>query len=202
MIARLRGELLESAYTSCVIDAGGVGYDVAIPLSTFEKLPQPGGAADLFIHTQVREDAITLFGFATRTERDLFRQLISVSGIGGKLALNVLSTMPVPNFCAAIAAGDLKLLSRISGIGKRTAERLVVELKERLSDIGGENGPAETVLSPGMRSVVNDAALALEQLGFKRDAVDKTLQRILSENPEEECTCEVLLRRALQLLNF
>lgn len=203
MIARLRGELLESAYTNCVVDAGGVGYDVSIPLSTFEKLPQPGGRVDLYIHTQVREDAIVLFGFATREERELFRQLLNVSGIGGKLALNVLSTMPVPNFCAAIATGDLKLLSRISGIGKRTAERMVVELKERLNTLGG-GAPtaADAAATPALASAANDAALALEQLGFKRDAVDKTLRRLLAELPPEECGCENLLRRALQLLNF
>ena len=136
MIARLTGELAESSCTACVIDAGGVGYDVSIPLSTFDKLPHPGERVRLYIHTQVREDAITLFGFATQEERELFRYLINVSGIGGKLALSVLSTMPVSAFCAAIATNDIKAISRINGIGKRTAERLVVELRDKLSAAG------------------------------------------------------------------
>ena len=140
MIARLRGILLESSYTACVIEAGGVGYEAAIPLSTFEKLPRTGEEASLFIHTQVREDAISLFGFATAEERALFRLLIGVSGIGGKLALNVLSAMPTAAFCQAVTSGDIKMLSRINGIGKRTAERLVVELKEKLSDFSSPAG--------------------------------------------------------------
>ena len=133
MIARLTGELAESSCTACVIDAGGVGYAVSIPLSPFATLPHPGERVRLYIHTQVREDAITLFGFATQEERELIRYLINVSGIGGKLALSVLSTKPVSAFCAAIATNDIKAISRLNGIGKRTAERLVVELRDKLS---------------------------------------------------------------------
>lgn len=200
MIARLSGVLLESNYTSCVLDAHGVGYDVSIPLSTFDKLPRPGEKATLFIHTQVREDAITLFGFATAEERALFRQLINVSGIGGKIALNILSHMPVPNFCEAIATSDLKALGRISGIGKRTAERLVVELRDKPREFG----IVLPALSGGAPRVAQaaDAALALEQLGFKRDAIDKTINALLAELPEEEHTSEILLRQAIRKLNF
>ena len=136
MIARLTGIVAESGFSGCVLDVHGVGYEVAIPVSTFEKLPQPGGEARLFIHTQVREDAIQLFGFATVEEKNLFRQLLNVSGIGGKLALSVLSAMPVQNFCAAVQSSDVKSLSRIPGIGKRTAERLVVELKDKVTSTG------------------------------------------------------------------
>jgi Holliday junction DNA helicase RuvA len=200
MIARLRGELLESAFTACVIDAGGVGYAVAIPISTFDKLPPPGSPVTLLVHTQVREDAISLFGFATAEERDLFRILINVSGIGSKLALNILSSMPVPEFCSAVVNGDIKMLSRISGIGKRTAERLIVELRERLSTFGG--GTAAPRPAGAKATAAGDAALALEQLGFKRDAVDKVLRQLLAELPESECDCETLLRRGLLLLNF
>ena len=119
MIARLSGTLIESSFTSCVVDCGGVGYEVQIPVSTFDKLPQPGEQVVLKIHTAVREDAITLFGFASEEERKLFRLLIEVSGIGGKLALNVLSSTAVTTFCAAVGASDVKALSRINGIGKR-----------------------------------------------------------------------------------
>ncbi len=196
MIARLRGTLLESDFTSCVIDCGGVGYDVAIPLSTFDKLPHPGETAELFIHTQVREDAITLFGFAESAERKLFRLLLGVSGIGGKLALNVLSAMPVDNFNAAVLAGDVRALSRISGIGKRTAERMVLELKDKLGDyFSGDQ--AAVAAAPGSA----DAALALEQLGFKRAAINDVLKELCAKLPADEQTSENLLRQALLKLN-
>ena len=201
MIARLHGKLVESAYTMCVIDAGGVGYEAAIPLSTFEKLPHVGEEVTLFIHTQVREDAIALFGFATAEEKALFRQLINVSGIGGKLALNILSAMPAATFCQAVTSGDIKLLSRISGIGRRTAERLVVELKDKLGDFAGA-GSSASGAAPEVTSAMNDAALALEQLGFKRDEIDRALRKLAAELKPEECGSENLLRRALQTLNF
>ena len=201
MIARLTGIVAESSFSACVIDVHGVGYEVAIPVSTFEKLPQPGGEARLFIHTQVREDAIVLFGFWTAEEKGLFRQLLNVSGIGGKLALSILSAMPVRNFCAAVQSSDIKLLSRVPGIGKRTAERLVVELKGKVT----ADGAASVFASPGeadAASAVGDAALALEQLGFKRDAIDKVLKSLAAELPAAEQTSETLLRQAIIRLKF
>ena len=201
MIARLAGKLFESSFGSCVIDVNGVGYEVGIALSTFDKLPLPGNDAVLLIHTQVREDAITLYGFATAEERELFRALINVSGIGGKLALSVLSSMPVNNFCAAIQSSDAKILSRIPGIGKRTAERLIVELKGKVT----ADGAASVFVAPGEAapaSAVGDAALALEQLGFKRDAIDKVLKALAAELPAEEQTSEILLRQAIIRLKF
>ena len=200
MIARLRGELVESTYTSCIVDAGGVGYEAAIPLSTFEKLPHTGEPVTLHILTQVREDAITLYGFATLEEKTLFRQLIAVSGIGGKLALNILSAMPAAAFCQAVAAGDIKILSRISGIGRRTAERLVVELKGKLDGVGATT--AASGAGAEMNSAMNDAALALEQLGYKREEIDRVLRKLSAELKPEESGSETLLRRALQMLNF
>ena len=201
MIARLRGTLAESSYTNCIVDVVGVGYEVCIPLSTFDKLPRPGEAVELQILTQVREDAITLFGFVTPEEKALFRELVQISGIGGKLALNILSGMSVANFCDAVAQRDVKALSRISGIGKRTAERMVVELHDKLagpgfSAIGGGDVPK------GNLDSINDAALALENLGYKRDAVRRTLQAITAELPEAEQTTEALIRAALAKMNF
>lgn len=195
MIGRLSGVLLERDFSSCLIDVNGVGYEVAIPLSTFDKLPLENREITLFIHTQVREDAITLFGFATLEERKLFRKLIDVSGVGGKLALNVLSSMPVASFCGAVASGDVKALSRISGVGKRTAERLVVELKGRLE------GADPAAAAPAIGSEAADACAALEQLGFKRDAVNKVVNALLNELPDEEKTTENLLRKAIGRLN-
>jgi Holliday junction DNA helicase RuvA len=190
--------LAESSASSCVVDVNGVGYEMLIPVSTFEKLPHPGEKVKLLVHMQVREDAITLFGFYSSEEKQLFCKLIDVSGVGGKLALNVLSTMPAGNFSSAIAAGDVKAISRISGIGKRTAERLIVELKGKLDLTGSSDGAS--VLSSN--EAVNDAALALEQLGFKRDAVNKTLNTLIAEIPVDEQTSEKLLRAAIMKLKF
>lgn len=196
MIGLLAGKLLEKDFSSCLLNVHGVGYEVAIPLSTFDKLPLENGDVTLYIHTAVREDAITLFGFATKEEKQLFQQLINVSGVGGKLALNVLSAMPASAFCAAVASGDAKSLSRINGVGKRTAERLIVELRDKLSGIDPALAP------PAANSAGADAALALEQLGYRRDAVNKVVNTLLTELPETERTTENLIRAALLKLNF
>ena len=196
MIGLLAGRLQEKDFSGCLLNVNGVGYEVAIPLSTFDKLPLENGDVTLYIHTAVREDAITLFGFATKEEKQLFQQLISVSGVGGKLALNVLSSMPASSFCAAVASGDVKALSRINGVGKRTAERLIVELRDKLSGIDPALAP------PTANSAGSDAALALEQLGYRRDAVNKVVNALLAELPEAEQTTENLIRAALLKLNF
>ena len=201
MIARLRGILVEKEFTRCVIEAGGVGYEASIPLSTYDRLPAEGAETTLHIYTQVREDAIQLYGFADPAEKSLFVQLIDVSGIGGKLALNVLSTMPAANFAAAVAAGDVKMLSRINGIGKRTAERMIVELRDKLTlPVGTPGAPAAAAAE--FSANLSDAALALEKLGFKRDAVNKVLVALSAEIPAEEQSVEKLLHAALARLNF
>ncbi len=197
MIARLRGILLEAEHDACVLDVGGVGYDLLIPVSTFEKLPRPGDEAVLFVHTQVREDAVTLFGFFTAAERSLFRLLLGVSGIGGKLALSVLSTLPVSSFCSAVNGGDAKLLSRIPGIGKRTAERMIVELRGKLDTYSGGSGTQ----SPPGGQAVSDAVLALENLGFKHDAVDCVMRALLAEIPSDSVSAEELVRQAVVRLS-
>ena len=202
MIARLRGTLLESSYTGCVVDVGGVGYELAIPLSTFDKLPRCGEKLELHVLTQVREDAITLFGFATPGETELFCALVQVSGIGGKLALNILSGMSVANFCDAVVNRDVKALSRISGIGKRTAERMIVELHDKLESPAFATPGAEGGAPKGNLDSINDAALALENLGYKRDAIRRTIQAITAELPEAEQTTENLIRAALARMNF
>jgi len=202
MIAYLRGTLLESSYTSCIIDVNGVGYEAAIPLSTFDKLPRPGEKVELHILTQVREDAITLFGFATPGEKSLFNSLVQVSGIGGKLALNILSGMSVANFCDAVVNRDVKALSRISGIGKRTAERMIVELHDKLDTPAFAAAGDGSSAPKGNLDSINDAALALENLGYKRDAIRRTIQAITAELPEAEQTTENLIRAALARMNF
>jgi len=198
VIAYLAGILLESEYSRCIIDVNGVGYEVAISLATFDKLPLPGNPVKLHVVTIVREDAISLFGFATPEEKGLFRALLGVSGIGGKLALSILGAMPPANFCGAIASGDVKVLSNIPGIGKRTAERMIVELKGKLSDLPGAAGAA----APTSGAAASDAALALEQLGYKKDAVNRVLNAILEEPDAAKMDSEQLLRAALGRLAF
>jgi Holliday junction DNA helicase RuvA len=204
MIGRLKGTLIESDYTSCLIDVHGVGYAVNIPISTFEKLPRVNEEATLWIHTQVREDAITLFGFAEKDERKLFENLLDVSGIGGKLALAILSGMPLGSLCNAIINGDIKLLSKISGVGKRTAERLVVDLRDKLPKLNLSFAPAAAVNAIAnddpRKDAVADALMALSQLGFKNDMAKETVNRIVSELPAEDCSPENILRLAIQQL--
>ena len=204
MIARLHGVLLESEYTHCIVDVQGVGYDVQIPLSTFDKLPRTGEEVTLWISTQVREDAITLFGFAEKDEKKLFENLLDVSGIGGKLALAILSGMPLESLCNAIVNGDVKLLSKISGVGKRTAERLVVDLHDKLPKLGmsfaGSASTAAVAQDDPRSEAVNDALLALSQLGFKNEQAREKVNAIAASLPPEECSSENLLRLAIQQL--
>lgn len=169
MITFLHGKLIEALPTQVVVDVGGVGYEALIPLSSFDKLPQPGGEVHLLTHLVVREDAHILYGFMTTTERELFRLLInSVSGIGPKTALNILSGVSVTAFRGAVANSDVKALSQISGVGKKTAERIVVELRDKIGVVGSlEASSAKHGLSADDQKL-NDATLALMALGFKQ----------------------------------
>lgn len=169
MIAFLRGKLVERLPTQATLDVQGVGYAVLIPLSSYDKLPPLGGDVTLLTHYAVREDAHTLYGFVSAAERDLFRLLINtVSGIGPKIALNLLSGMNVVQLRGAVASGDVKALSQISGVGKKTAERIIVELRDKIGAAGAwEAASAERGLSAADQKV-NDTILALLALGFKQ----------------------------------
>ena len=169
MITFLHGKLIESLPTLVVVDVNGVGYEALIPLSSFDKLPQLGHEVKLLTQLIVREDAHLLYGFASAAERDLFRLLIhSVSGIGPKTALNILSGISVAAFRGAVASGDVKTLSQITGVGKKTAERIVVELRDKVGAVGAwEASSAKHGLSPDDQKM-NDAVLALMALGFKQ----------------------------------
>ena len=198
MITFLHGKLVEALPTQVTVAVNGVGYEVLIPLSSFDKLPQPGQDVKLLTQLIVREDSHTLYGFATATERDLFRLLInSVSGIGPKTALNILSGMNAIAFRGAVANSDVKALSQISGVGKKTAERIIVELRDKIGAAGAwEASSAQRARSPADQKI-NDAVLALMALSFKQieahDAV-RTAQAALGP----QATVEDLVRAALK----
>lgn len=164
MIARLSGTVLDLRTDRLVLDVGGVGYDLAIPLGTFSALPPAGEKASVHVHMHVREDALSLFGFATTQEKYVFERLISVSGVGPKVALTVLSGLPLPDLVRAIATQNARVLATIPGIGKKLAERLGLELKEKLASFGAE---AAKAAAGGKASAVDDAIGALENLGYK-----------------------------------
>jgi holliday junction DNA helicase RuvA len=198
MITFLHGKLVEALPTQVIIDVNGVGYEVLIPLSSFDKLPQPGGVVKLLTQLIVREDAHILYGFMTSAERDLFRLLInSVSGIGPKTALNILSGMNVIAFRGAVAGGDVKSLSQISGVGKKTAERIIVELRDKVGAAGAwEASSAQRSLSPDDQKI-NDAVLALMALGFKQIDAHDTV-RVAQTSLGVKATVEDLVRACLK----
>ncbi|MGO8701052.1 MAG: Holliday junction branch migration protein RuvA [Limisphaerales bacterium] len=177
MITFLHGRLIDALPTLATVEVNGVGYDVLIPLSSFDKLPAPGQTVKLLTHLVIREDAHLLYGFMSAAERDLFRLLINnVSGIGPKIALNILSGITVPAFRGAVAGGDTKMLSQISGVGKKTAERIIIELKDKIGPGGAlEAISAQRALSPEDQKV-NDAVLALIALGFKAAEAHETIR--------------------------
>lgn len=199
MIDRLNGTLVECEVTGAVVDVGGVGYALTIPMSTYDRLPRIGTPVLLLTHLHVREDAMQLFAFSTSEERRLFRLLITVSGVGPRLALNVLSCMPVGTFCKTIAQGDIKSLTRVNGLGKKSAERLIVELKGRIDEID----PEAALGSAGepLPQAALDAIAALETLGFKADKARKTVDILCTQLPQADHSAENLIRKALQQLN-
>src|ERR1051325_5801056 len=198
MITFLHGKLVESLPTQVVVDVQGVGYEVLIPLSSFDKLPTPGGDVKLLTHLVVRDDAHVLYGFMTAVERDTFRLLINtVSGIGPKIALNILSGISVTAFRGAVASGDVKALSQISGVGKKTAERIVLELKDKIGAAGAWEATSAQRALTGDEQKLNDAVLALIALGFKQtDAHDAVKGALAMLGPPSGV--EQLVRAALQ----
>ncbi|MFO7821152.1 MAG: Holliday junction branch migration protein RuvA, partial [Lentisphaeria bacterium] len=193
----------ECDLTQAVVDVNGVGYAILIPMSTYDKLPRVGGDVQLLCHLYVREDALQLFGFADATERRLFRLLITVSGVGCRLALNVLSCMSVESFCRTVMDGDIKQLTRVNGLGKRSAERLVVELREKVAEI--EPRAAYPATGGGEAKIASreaqDAVAALETLGFKTEKARRTVQKICTDAGDSELKADDLIRKALKALN-
>ena len=197
MIAYLRGRVLEKQPSRVIVDVSGVGYDVSVPLSTFYTAGEPGAEITLRIHTHVREDQLALYGFATVLELAVFERLIGVSGIGPRLALAVLSGMEPRELTAAIERSDLARLTRIPGVGKKTAERIVVELRDRLPKALAGMADQSAAAPTDVRR--DDLTSALGNLGYDRRAIDKVLDPVLEDQPD--APFEQHLRAALKRLS-
>ena len=197
MIALLTGELAQRHADGVIVDVGGVGYRVQIPLSTFYALPEQGKVR-LHIHTHVKEDAINLFGFLSAREKDFFALLISVSGVGPKLAINILSHMPATELAAALCEGDIARLTGIPGIGKKSAERLVLELQDKAAGFtGGALPVAASTSTPQTTDLRDDALSALVNLGYKENLARKAVKSL---DIAPTATLEEMLKQALQVL--
>ena len=197
MIARIAGILAEKNPGRMIVDVQGVGYDVQVPLSTFYVVGEPGTSVTLRIHTHVREDVIALYGFATSLEQELFERLISISGIGPKLALSVLSGIETPDLVRAIKAQDVARLTAIPGVGKKTAERIGLELKDRMPQ--SMQAAADTLKPPAPGDQLRDDLLsALVNLGYQRVAAEKAIERELQRAPD--APFEDALRAVLRAL--
>ncbi len=202
MIAHLRGTLLTKSPTSAIVDCGGVGYDVAISVQCFTRLPNETELVALHIHTQVREDAIALFGFLQLDEKRLFEKLITISGVGPKLAITLLSGIEASALAAAIRSADHALLVRIPGIGKKTAERIVLELKDKLDGLAVAAAAPAQGLATG--TAVEDVVSALVNLGYTRPAAEKAVESAIQTNGTTDLTLrndfEALFRLSMRRL--
>jgi Holliday junction DNA helicase RuvA len=192
MIAHLRGKLIAKHPNQAIVEAGGVGYDVVISVPTFSELPGLSSEVSLFIHTHVREDALALFGFLRAQEKQLFEKLLSVSGIGPKLAITILSGMPTEAMVASIKGNNVAALTRIPGIGKKTAERMVLELRDKLDSFGIS---AEVVAAAS--PVEEDVISALVNLGYQRPMAERALAKLGNVSGE---SFDALFRKAMAAL--
>lgn len=194
MIARVRGRLLKKGPQEAIVDVAGVGYRVTIPLSTFYRIGEPGAEVTLLTHTHVREDALALFGFLSEAEQALFERLIEVSGVGPKLAVSILSGIEAPELVAALRGSDVARLTRIPGVGRKTAERLVLELKDKMEEL------AATAPEPASQGpAADDVVSALVHLGYSRPESERAVERTFREH--QHGRFEDLLRAALQVVS-
>jgi len=198
MISRLKGILLEKTADKMVVDVTGVGYEVGISLITFYDLPEPGGPVSLYIHTHVREDTLSLFGFLKKEEKRLFEHLITVSKIGPRMALNILSRMPFDELKSAIRRSEVGRLTSLPGVGTKTAERLVLELRDKMGVEPAVETESTSLLS--MDGVAGDAVSALMNLGYKRNEAEKAVTRACQDNSSDQ-KLEEMLKHSLKLLS-
>jgi Holliday junction DNA helicase RuvA len=201
MIAFLSGKLLEKTANSVIVDVAGVGYEVIIPLSTFYEIGEVGSEIQLRIYTHVREDAIQLFGFKTNRERDLYLKLISVQGVGAKSGITMLSGMSADEIIDALRKDNLAKLTAIPGVGRKTAERLVIELRDKVGEIAMAAAAGDAVVSAAESTggdAFDDALSALVNLGYQRNAAEKAVQQVRREGVE--ANVQKILRASLQKL--
>lgn len=195
MIAHLRGIILVKQPNAAVVDVGGVGYALTIPVSTFSSLPNVGDEAAFQVHTHVREDALALFGFLTTTEKEIFEKLISVNGVGPRLAVTVLSGLPTAELLLAIRSGDVNTLIKIPGVGRKTGERIILELREKL---GAVEGAAEGGVQSATSGLEHDVISAMVNLGCSADAAGAAVKKAQQDGVVAEF--EPLFRKALSLV--
>jgi Holliday junction DNA helicase RuvA len=198
MIAHLRGRLLERHPNLVIVDVGGVGYEVTIPVSTYSSLPETGAEVQLHIHTHVREDALQLFGFISGADKALFEKLITVSGIGPKLAVTALGGLTAPDLAQAIREGSVEQLVRIPGVGKKTAERMVLELRDKLDLIPGSARAAAASAKSAFNATEEDVISALANFGLARPAAEAAVTK--AKSASEPNDFDGLFRRALKLV--
>ena len=199
MIARLDGILLQKSVAQCVVDIHGIGYRIVVPLSTFYELPDAGCRVVLQIHTHVREDAVSLYGFHTDEEREVFKLMISVGGIGPKLAVNILSGISAGEWIRAIVSEDLKRLTGIPGVGRKTAERMILELKDKAGHLSREVAPAGDAVIQTADQAKEDALSALVNLGYKGSSVRDAVE-LAMKDASEPLSLDDLLKKALRFL--
>jgi Holliday junction DNA helicase RuvA len=194
MIARLSGTLIERRPPHLLIDVGGVGYEVEAPMSVFDRLPEAGQPCTLLIHQVVREDAHLLFGFRTGSDRELFRALLKISGVGPKVALAILSSVSAADFALMVEAGDSQSLTRLPGIGKKTAERLILEMRSRLDDLELGSGAPASASVDGERDAATEARAGLVALGYSQAEAVKMINKL----GDDAGSAEAMIRQALK----
>ena len=199
MIARLSGIIIQKSIMNCLVDVNGTGYLVIVPLSTFYELPEIGFPVVLRTYMHVREDSISLYGFITEEERDAFQMMISISGIGPKLAINILSGITAGEWFRAVAGEDIKRLTVIPGVGRKTAERMILELKEKIAKLNMEKFPSSKTVS-GTAQLKEDALSALINLGYKGSTARDAVEKIIKEG-EEPLSIDNILKEALRVLS-
>lgn len=198
MIAQIHGTILEKHPTRVIVDAGGIGYEIWISLASFDKIGQPGDTTTLQTYLHVREDIMQLFGFVWSQEKELFLLLISVSGIGPKSALGILSSLSAADLRHAIATEDVDFLTSAPGVGKKTAQRMVVELKDKVVKLGSGEVSASAAHAGASSSQANEAVIALVSLGFARSSAEKAVAKAVRDHPDLSSTLEDLIKSALR----
>jgi Holliday junction DNA helicase RuvA len=201
MIARIDGILIEKTPAYIIVEAMGIGYEIVVPLTTFYELPEINHRVVLKIHTHIREDAMTLFGFLTQKEKDVFQLLITVTGIGPKLAINILSGTDFSELVFSIAQGDLNRLIRIPGVGKKTAERIIFDLRDKkIMALYSEWGEDVSGERANIRLIKEDALSALVNLGYKEQRINDVLEEVLRDHEAESASLDVILKKSLKIL--